>query len=64
MAGKMFLSVVYNIAIFICLYTVYWGFTNHRYDFLTGAVVLAAIFIVLKVRLLKEVRAMEDPKTK
>lgn len=60
----MFLSVVYNIIIFICLYTVYWGFSNKRYDFLTAAVILAAIFIVLKVRLLKQVRAMENPSKK
>lgn len=60
----MFLSIVYNIAIFICLYTVYWGYTNGRYDFLAGAVVLAGVFVVLKLSLLKEVRAMQDPRKK
>lgn len=60
----MFLSVLYNIGIFISLYTVYWGFTNKRYEFLAGGVFIAIIFIVLKIRLLKQVRAMQDPKNK
>jgi hypothetical protein len=64
MGKKMFLSVVYNIAIFISLYVVYWGFTNNRYDILAGAVVLAGVFVVLKLNLLKEVRAMQDPRKK
>ncbi|UEG53626.1 DUF6358 family protein [Mucilaginibacter daejeonensis] len=61
MGKKMLLSVLYNIGIFICLYTVYWGFTNHRYDFLTGAVIIAGIFIYLKVQLLKEVKNTQRP---
>jgi uncharacterized BrkB/YihY/UPF0761 family membrane protein len=64
MAGRLFLNIVYNIIIFICLYGIYWGFNNRRYDVLTGAVVLAAIFIVLKVILIKQVRAMENPSKK
>jgi hypothetical protein len=64
MAGRMFLSVLYNLGIFISLYTVYWGYTNKRYEFVVGALFIAAIFIVLKIRLLKQVRSMQDPKKK
>lgn len=60
----MFLSVLYNLIIFISLYAAYWGFTNKRYEFLAAGVVIAVIFIVLKIRLLKKVRAMQDPKNK
>ena len=60
----MFLSVLYNLIIFISLYTVYWGFNNKRYEFLAGGVFIAVIFIVLKIRLLKQVRAMQDPRKK
>jgi hypothetical protein len=62
MAKKMFLNVLYNICIFICLITGYtYGIEKGNYVFLAGAVVIIAIFIVLKVRLLKEVkRAQKD----
>jgi len=64
MAGKMFLSVLYNIIIFICLYLVYWSYSHTRYDFLVAAVIVAGVFVVLKLSLLKQVRAMEDPRKK
>ena len=57
MAKKMFLNVLYNICIFVCLITGYtYGIEKGNYVFLAGAVFIIAIFIVLKVRLLKEVK--------
>ena len=64
MALKLFLNVLYTIGIVISLYTVYWGYTNSQYAFLLGGVFIAAIFIVLKIRLVKQVRAMENPSKK
>lgn len=61
MKVKMLLNVLYTIGIMLSLYTIYWGATHHRYDFLTGAVIVACLFIMLKIKLLKEVRAMENP---
>ena len=64
MALKLFLNVLYTVGIVISLYTVYWGFTHGQYAFLLGGVFIAAIFIVLKIRLVKQVRAMENPSKK
>jgi hypothetical protein len=63
MGKKMFLNVLYNICIFICLITGYtYGLEKANYVFLAGAVFIIAIFIVLKVRLLKEVKnAQKNP---
>jgi hypothetical protein len=57
---KMLLSVVYNIGIFICLYIVYWGYSHQQYAFLLGALFIAVMFVILKIRLLKQVRSMEN----
>jgi SNF family Na+-dependent transporter len=57
MAKKMFLNVLYNICIFVCLIAGYqYGIEKGNYVFLAGAVFIIAIFIALKVRLLKEVK--------
>jgi hypothetical protein len=63
MALKMFLNVVYTIGIALCLFTFYWGFTHGHYPFVAGAVVVGGAFVMLKLRLLKEVRAMQDPRS-
>jgi hypothetical protein len=64
MALKLFLNVLYTIGIVISLYAVYWGYTTGHYAFILGGVFIAAIFIVLKIRLVKQVRAMENPSKK
>lgn len=64
MGPKLFLSVVYNIGIFICLYIVYWGYTHEQYASLIGALFVAVMFVILKIRLLKQVRATERPAKK
>ncbi|WP_373417352.1 DUF6358 family protein [Mucilaginibacter phenanthrenivorans] len=63
MAKKMFLNVMYNICIFICIIAGYhYGIELGNYVFLIGAVFIIAIFIVLKIRLLKEVKnAQKNP---
>ena len=59
MGKKLALNVLYNICIFICLALIYYGFNNHRYEFIAGAVFIGAVFVILKIRLLKEVRNMQ-----
>ncbi|MFD1256362.1 DUF6358 family protein [Mucilaginibacter terrae] len=61
MALKLFLNVIYTIGILISLYTVYWGYTNSQYVYLLGGLLIATIFVVLKIQLVKQVRAMEKP---
>ena len=59
MGKKLALNVLYNIAIFICLALVYYGFDHPRYEYVAGGVFIGAVFVILKIRLLKEVRDMQ-----
>lgn len=59
MGKKLALNVLYNIAIFVCLALVYYGFEHARYEYVAGAVFIGAVFVILKIRLLKEVRDMQ-----
>jgi Family of unknown function (DUF6358) len=63
MGKKLFLNVLYNIGIFLCLITGYqYGIVQKQYGYLLGAVLIIAIFIVLKIRLLREVKkAQKNP---
>jgi len=60
MAKNMFLNVLYNVIIFTCLITAYqYGIVQKQYGYIAGAVLIIAIFITLKIRLLKEVKRMQ-----
>lgn len=59
MGKKLALNVLYNICIFICLALAYYGFQRTRYEFIAGAVFIGAVFVILKIRLLKQVREMQ-----
>lgn len=56
MGKKIALNVLYNIGIFVCLIGGYWGVEHKRYEFLLGAVFIAGVFVMLKMKLIKEVR--------
>jgi uncharacterized membrane protein YgaE (UPF0421/DUF939 family) len=57
MGKKILLNTVYNIGIFLALMTGYWGITNTRYEYVAVGIFIAAIFVFLKVKLIKEVRS-------
>ncbi len=57
MALKLFLNVLYTIGIFVCAAIVYWAFPAHRYEYVLGGVFVAGLFIILKIKLLRELRA-------
>jgi hypothetical protein len=59
MRKKIFINVFYNIAIFICALLIYNGFMDKHYEYVAGGLFIGAIFIVLKIRLIKEVRDMQ-----
>jgi len=59
MRKKIALNVFYNICIFICMVLIYNGFMDKHYEYIAGAVFIGAIFIILKIRLLKEVRDIQ-----
>jgi hypothetical protein len=56
MGKKLALNVLYTIGIFVCIAIGYWGFQHHRYEYIVAAVFIGILFIVLKVKLLKDLR--------
>lgn len=56
MGKKLALNVLYTIGIFICFAIGYWGFQHSRYEYIAASAFIAILFIVLKVKLLKELR--------
>ncbi len=54
---KGFLNVLYNICIFLCFIAAYqYGIVQGQYLYIVGAVIFIALFIILKIRLLKEIK--------
>ncbi|OKS89357.1 DUF6358 family protein [Mucilaginibacter polytrichastri] len=62
MGKKMLLNTVYTVGIVVCLAILIWGIQNKRYEFVMAAALVAAVFVVLKIKLLKEVRGMINNK--
>jgi len=53
----MFLNVLYTLGIFLCVIGGYnYGIADGHYIYLLPAAAIIAILVVLKVRLLKEVK--------
>ncbi|MEX8549103.1 MAG: DUF6358 family protein [Mucilaginibacter sp.] len=59
MAAKLFLNILYNVAIILCVVLIYWSVKHVRYDWTAAGVFIIAITIFLKIRLAKEVRALQ-----
>jgi hypothetical protein len=53
---KAALNFLCNVGLFICLLAVYYGFEDKHYEFVLAGVFGGAIFIALKVRLIKEIK--------
>lgn len=56
MGKKLALNVLYTVSIFICVAIIYWAWPLKRYEFILGAIFIGAILVVLKIKLLKELR--------
>jgi hypothetical protein len=62
MGKKMLLNTLYSIVIIVSLIIGYqYGIEQKMYGYIAGAVIIIAIFIVLKVRLLKAIRQTQKP---
>lgn len=61
MKGKIALNTLYTLCIFGCLVLAYTGITDKHYEYIAAAAFGGAIFVVLKIRLLKEVRGTLKP---
>ena len=53
---KAALNFLCNLAIFICLLAVYLGIEYKQYAFVLAGVFGGAIFVMLKIRLIKDIK--------
>jgi hypothetical protein len=58
MALKFFLNVLCTIGIIVSLYVAYWGYTHMQFMIIAGAVFVGTICVLLKLKIMKEVRDM------
>ncbi|WP_299359695.1 DUF6358 family protein [Mucilaginibacter sp.] len=61
MGKKIALSSFYTFCIFFCLILGYLGITGKRYDFIMAATFGGTIFVILKIKLMKEIRNTLKP---
>lgn len=55
---KFALNIAYTIGIFLSIIIICWGYKHQSYFYMAGAVVVGVMFVILKMRLRKEVREM------
>jgi len=60
MGKKLALNVIYNLALVFCIIMIWTGIEQRRYEYILGALFIGAVFVILKIRLLKEVRNMQN----
>jgi Ca2+/Na+ antiporter len=54
---KVIPNTLYNIGIFISIIAGYqYGIVQHHYGYIVSAVLIIAIFIALKIKILKEIK--------
>jgi hypothetical protein len=53
---KVALNLLVNIGLFVCLLGIYLGVDKKNYEFVLAGVFGAAVFIALKIRLIKEIK--------
>jgi len=53
---KAALNFLCNIGLFICLMGIYFGFSYARYEFVLAGAFGATVFILLKIRLIKDIK--------
>jgi Family of unknown function (DUF6358) len=62
MAVKLFLNTFYTVGIILCLIVAYqYGIVQHHYPYIISAALIIAIFVYLKVRILKEIKKTQKP---
>ena len=62
MAKKLLLNTLYTLGIVVSIIVGFeYGIQQKQYGILLGAVLIIAIFIVLKIRILKEIKNTQKP---
>jgi phosphotransferase system glucose/maltose/N-acetylglucosamine-specific IIC component len=56
MGKRIALNVFYNLAIFVAILIGYSALEHKRYEYLFGLVFIVAILVILKIKLIKEIR--------
>ncbi|MGI4021646.1 MAG: DUF6358 family protein [Janthinobacterium lividum] len=59
MGFKLFLNILYNLGIILCVILIYWSVNHQRYDWMAAGIFIIVITVILKIRLAKEVRALQ-----
>jgi len=62
MGKKVALNVFYNIVIFLCIVVIWSAVEHGRYEYVLACAFIAGIIITLKIRLIKEIRSMQNNK--
>ncbi len=62
MAKKILLNILLNIAIMTIVLSAIWSYNNAHYGLLVGTIMLLAMLIFLKIRLVKKVRELTRKK--
>jgi len=52
----MFLNVLYTIGIFVCAAIIWWAYPLQQYMYVMSAIFIAGLLIILKIKLLKDLR--------
>jgi hypothetical protein len=61
MGKKIALNVFYNLIIFVCALVLYIGITEGHFIYIVAAVFGGSIFVILKIKLMKEIRNTLKP---
>lgn len=59
MGKKLLLNTLSTIGIFLCVIAIYKGFADKQYWYIPAGLVIGAILVIFKIRILKEVRDMQ-----
>lgn len=59
MGAKLLLNILYNLVVILCVILIYWSINHHRYDWTAAGIFIIVVTIILKIRLAKEVRALQ-----
>lgn len=59
MGAKLLLNILYNLCIILCVILIYWSVNHQRYDWTAAGVFIIVVAVILKIRLAKEVRALQ-----
>lgn len=62
MGKKVALNVFYNIVIFLCIIIIWSAVEHARWEYVLACAFIAGIIITLKIRLIKEIKSMQNNK--